>query len=179
MTLPQKILSPQEERIEQGQPLELVTGVRPRIVKMLEGFKDKPPQISVDRAYFFTESFKETEALPIVLRWAKALENIMRKIPVYIGDDELIVGRAGPPGRYGILYPELRAGWMLKGLKERAEGSQSTFSINEKDLKHLEEEVIPYWKGKTWHDAYTSLLPEEIKNLIKRTVIHPRVCSLI
>ena len=102
-------LSPQEERIVLGEGLSLTTeeagNKRARLNRMLKGFREKPPVVVVDRARLVTESFKETEGLPIVLRWAKALENVARKIPVSIGEDELIVGRGGPQGRYHIIYP--------------------------------------------------------------------------
>ncbi len=83
------VLSPQELRIKSGGGSSpgVDAGRIPRVTRMLKGFRDKPPRLAVERARLFTESFKETENLPIGLRWAKAMQNIMAHINVAIGDD--------------------------------------------------------------------------------------------
>lgn len=74
---------------------------------MLDRFSGQKPRIDIERARYFTESMRETEGQPLVLRWAKALKHIAENITVYVQDDQLLLGRAGCDGRYGILYPEL------------------------------------------------------------------------
>ena len=83
--------------------------VSDRILRMFESIRvNKVPRVHLERAMLFTESFRETEGQPLVLRWAKALDRIARNITVRILDDELIVGRPHPNmGRYGFVYPEL------------------------------------------------------------------------
>ena len=49
----------------------------------------------------------ETEGEHLTLRWAKALMNVAQKITIHIDKDSLLVGRGGPEGRYGILFPEI------------------------------------------------------------------------
>ena len=41
-----------------------------------------PPRVALERAVYFTESFKTTEGQPLVLRWAKALKHIAENISV-------------------------------------------------------------------------------------------------
>jgi len=143
------MLSPQEERIEKGDTSSSdQKTTRARVYGMLKGFRDKPPRISVERAFYFTESFMQTEHLTLVLRWAKALEHTMKNISIAIGDDELIVGRCGPLGRYGVIYPELRAGWFSKGLKDLPNRKEASFIITEEDIQVVNEEITPYWRGK-------------------------------
>ena len=80
----------------------------PRVIDMLESFDCTPPYVDIERARYFTESMKQTEGQHLTLRWAKALMNVAQKMPVYIEDTQLIVGRLGTDkGRYGIVYPEL------------------------------------------------------------------------
>ena len=67
---------------------------RSRIQRMLQGFRDLPIRINVERARLFTDSFKETEGQQIVLRWAIALADILRKHPIHIESEEIIVGSA-------------------------------------------------------------------------------------
>lgn len=158
-------LSEQEKRIEQGHEQ---TDSRTRVNRMLKGFRQTPPRIAMERARLLTESFKETEGLPIVLRWGKALENILKKIDICIGNDELIVGRCGPPGRYGILYPELRGAWLEKGLQVLPTRKEGQFIVTQEDVKIVREEILPCWKGKTVFEANFNLLPEDPRRLLYR-----------
>ena len=165
-----KILSPQEERMEKGLGHELTSDEakvkRARVNRMLAGFRNKPPRVAVERARLMVESFKETEGLPVVMRWAKALENVMNKIPVYIGSDELIVGRCGPPGRYGLIYPEYRGGWLKQAVTYLPTRKEGGFVLTEEDIRVIKEEIAPYWEGKTLHDVYLALLPEDTRCLM-------------
>jgi len=52
---------------------------------------DKYP-LSLEKARLWTESFKESEGEPMVMRRAKALVNILENITIFIQDGELIVG---------------------------------------------------------------------------------------
>ena len=85
-----EVLSPQEERIEGGQRIGLVDEAaqqgRSRIHRMLEGFRDEPIRLNLERARLLTESFKETEGQPLVLRWGKALAHVLRQTPIHIDD---------------------------------------------------------------------------------------------
>src|SRR5215472_1738730 len=92
-TITAPVLSAQEEAIEGGK--KVVHGkVTDRVLRMYEAMRAYgPPRVSLDRAVLFTESFRETEGQPLVLRWAKALKHFAEKAPVMIFDDELIVGR--------------------------------------------------------------------------------------
>ena len=164
------VLSPQEERVIRGEGISLTTEEartkRVRVSRMLEGFRNKPPKLAVDRARLMVESLKETEGLPLVVRWAKALENVARKIPVHIGEDELIVGRAGPPGRYTILYPELSIA-LLERLPEMVSNEEELLpALKKEELRVIKEEVVPYWKGRTFYDRYAALLPEDAQRFL-------------
>ena len=154
-------LTNQEERIlnKKGQ-----LSPRKRINKFLETFRNDVPRIDIQRAVFFTESMKETEAYPMNIRWAKGIENVCKNIEVVIQEDELIVGTCGGAGRHAILYPELRAGWFSRGLRDTQK--KKAYRISDKDIEILEEKVIPYWKGKTAHERYLALMPQETRDII-------------
>ena len=52
---------------------------RPRIQKLIDDLYDHMPEIEADRAVILTESYKETEDEPIILRRAKAFQAICEK----------------------------------------------------------------------------------------------------
>jgi formate C-acetyltransferase len=88
------VLSTQEAAIASGSKM-LRPGVTDQVVRLFEAIRAYgPPRVALERAVYFTESFKATEGQPLVWRWAKALHHIAENISVAIFDDELIVGRA-------------------------------------------------------------------------------------
>ena len=72
----EKILSPQEERIQANIASGRQEGsskTENRALKILKRVQGGKPKIDIERGLYFTRSFKETEGQPLILRWAKAL----------------------------------------------------------------------------------------------------------
>ncbi len=163
------VLSPQEERIEKGVPLGLVSEEaqrkRARIHRMLKGFRDNPIRINVERARLLTESFKQTEGQPVILRWGKVMAHILRNISIHIDENELIVGSAGPPGRYAILFPELEEQFFSENVRPTEPGEK--LLLTEEDARIINEELRPYWMGRQYHAAYMNGLPEDTRSLVE------------
>ena len=136
-----------------------------RVFTILESFDGVKPSIDVERAKYFTQSMAQTEGQALVLRWAKALKHISENITVYIDDKQLIVGRAGRQGRYGILYPELDGDFLDLAIKELPNRKESPATISPEDARVVVEEIAPYWKGKTFHEALNKALPPDVHML--------------
>jgi pyruvate formate-lyase/glycerol dehydratase family glycyl radical enzyme len=136
-----------------------------RVFAILESFDGVKPSIDVERAKYFTESMKQTEGQALVLRWAKALKHITENITVYIDDNQLLAGRTGRSGRYGILYPELDGDFLDLAIEELPKRTESPATISEEDARVVIEEIAPYWKGKTFHEALNKALPPDVHKL--------------
>ncbi|MCX7771867.1 MAG: glycyl radical protein [Clostridia bacterium] len=159
------VLSPHEQRIlEEQQGIHRFQG-RERIYDILNTFKNQRPKIDIERARYFTESFKQTEGQPLLLRWAKAMKHIAENITVYIDDHQLLAGRAGAQGRYGILYPELDGDFLGLAIEQMPKRVESPFNISEQDAAIVVEEIAPYWMGKTYHENLAKALPAETLKL--------------
>lgn len=153
----------QEERIASGQAQ---ISPRERTNRLMESFRNNMvPNISSQRAYWFTQGMRENEFRPRNLQWAYGLKSVMENIPVEIYDDELIVGTAGGSGRYALVYPELRGGFFKTGLRNLNNVSGS-WHVSDEDRDILENEVVPYWEGKTCHEYYLNILPPETRDFI-------------
>ncbi len=72
--------------------IQSVQVLTPRLQKLKAEWEAAEPQVYVDDTLLFTQSWKETEGLPIDIRWAKALEKRLLECPLLIRDDEIIVG---------------------------------------------------------------------------------------
>lgn len=160
-------LSPQEERLQekiQGKENHF-RKTHPRVFRLLERFDGQKPRIDIERALYFTESMRQTEGEHLTLRWAKALMHIAKNISVCVQEDQLLLGRAGCDGRYGILYPELDGDFLDIAVRDLPTRQQSPAYITEGDAKRVVEEIAPYWKGKTYHEDLNASLPPEVHKL--------------
>ncbi|MCL2895079.1 (2S)-3-sulfopropanediol dehydratase [Brenneria tiliae] len=161
------VLSPQEARLLHSQdtpPRDGAAGSR-RTERILADILQGKPAIDVERARYFTESMRATEGQLLILRWAKAMYHIAQNITVYIDDEQLIVGRAGKPGRYGILYPELDGDFLDAAISQLPARRESPFIIDKRDGAVIREVITPYWQGKTYHEHLSQALPEETLRL--------------
>ena len=155
-------LSPQEERIINK---KVNREGRERVYKILDRIQFTVPHVDVERAKFFTESMMTTEGELLTLRWAKALKNVAEKITVYITPDQLLAGRVGKLGRYGILYPEIDGDFYREVLADLDKREKSPFIISPEDKRVVMEEIAPYWEGKTYHEHLNKVIPAEIRGV--------------
>lgn len=158
-------LSPQERRIQENHERAATQEKERRPLRLLHRFAGTRPRIDIERGRYFTESFKKTEGEPLILRWAKALYHYAECATVYIDDDQLIVGRAGKEGRYGILYPELDGDVLDEAIRNLPSRESSPFDISDTDAEIIVKEIAPYWKGKTFHEALVQALPDKTRQL--------------
>ena len=159
------VMTDLEQRIQDGRQL---SAPRPRIDRIMEDrFYGRKPRVDIQRAVLFTQSMMQTEAYPQVLRTALAIQYMMEHIEVVIQPHELIVGTAGGPGRYCVLYPETRGGQFPRDLPKilKAEG-KAGYAMTQAEVDTVLNEVVPYWKGKTSHELYLNMLPRETRRVI-------------
>ncbi len=143
--------------------------VSPRIEKLKDALFANMPQIETSRAVILTESYKETEGLPIISRRAKAFKALMEKLPIVIRENELIVGSATLAPRSCQIFPEYSFEWMEAELDTVETRSADPFHISEENKATLRE-VYKYWKGKTTSDLATSYMLPETLDAIKHNI---------
>lgn len=160
----QAVLSPQEKRIikNKGKIIFHSADGDSRAQRIYDGFNEQKSYVDVERAKYFTESFKETEGQPLTLRWAKALYHIAENISIYIDPEQLIVGRVGKPGKYGLIYPELDGCFLEQFVRQAKDRTESPFEIEPDDIRVIEDEIAPYWKGKTYYEELSQSFPEDV-----------------
>lgn len=162
-----KTLSPHEQRLVdriEGRP-DRFHDAHARAFAILASFEGTRPSIDVERALWFTRSFRETEGQPLVLRWARALRLIAENITVRIDERQLLAGRIGKPGRYGILYPELDGDFLDRAVEDLPRRIGAPFGIAEADARIVIDEIAPWWKGRTYHEALNAALPPDVHAL--------------
>ncbi len=163
------VLSAQELAIESGQKV-IHGSVTDRVLRMYDRLRAYgPPRVSLDRSVLFTESFKQTEGQPLVVRWAKAEKHFAENAPVEIFDDEVILGRPNAWfGRWGLVYAELDGSIMPAGVEmfKKNKGKIGEVVVTEEDEKIIDTVLTPYWAGKDYATAYHDALPDDVRFML-------------
>jgi len=124
------------------------------------------PEICLDRAKLITESYKETESLPQIIRVAKAFEKVLKEMKIYIQPEELLVGNLSSKPMAAPIYPEFGVTFIERELNEFEKRPFDRFIVSE-EVKNGLKDIIQYWKGKAREDKVVELasliLPEEVK----------------
>jgi formate C-acetyltransferase len=144
----------------------------PRIGKLVDDLYAAMPEIEADRAYLLTESYKQTEQEPIIIRRAKAFEHILKYIPITIRENELIVGSAAKAPRGCQVFPEFSYAWLEAEFDTISTRTADPFFISE-ETKTILHEVYKYWKGKTTSELALSYMAPEAKLAIDHNIFTP------
>jgi len=144
----------------------------PRIDLLKEDLFRKMPEIEAERGVLITESYKETENLPIIKRRSAAFSHILKNIPIVIRDYELIVGSATKAPRGCQVFPEYSFEWLEAEFDTVATRSADPFYISD-ETKAALSEAYKYWKGKTNSDLATAFMSDEAKLAIEHNIFTP------
>lgn len=141
-----------------------------RIQLMKDNLFSERRQISLERALLYTESYKETEGLPTILRRAEAVSHILGNAAISIREGELLVGNRTVRPRSGILSPEMDPYWIMEEMDTIAVRPQDQFYFTEEDKAVYKEKLYPYWKNHSMKDFINSRLTDEVKAALKDEV---------
>lgn len=143
-----------------------------RITRLVENLYRNMPEIEPDRAVLLTESYRETEGEPIIMRRARAFAHILAHIPITIREEELIVGSSTKAPRGCQTFPEFSYEWLEAEFDTIEKRSADPFSISEDTRKKLRE-VHKYWKGKTTSELALSYMAPEAAAAIEHNIFTP------
>jgi len=135
-----------------------------RIKRLKNNIMETNPEICPERARYFTESMKKTEGEPIVLRRAKAFYDVLDRMSIYVGKDELLVGNQASKPKASPIYPEYSIEWLKKEFEgdpyyfDKRPGDRFYYS---KDTKEEILSLLGYWEGKSVYENLRKNLPEE------------------
>ena len=136
-----------------------------RTQRLKNAYLDSKPAICMERALAFTRSHKETEGQATCVRLAKAFRLACNTITVNIFDDELVVGTHGSGRRMGALVPEISWKWLADELDTVQTRPRDPYHIDPEHRRRFEEEIIPYWKGKSLEEQALARFPAETKKI--------------
>jgi pyruvate formate-lyase/glycerol dehydratase family glycyl radical enzyme len=146
-------------------PEKYVLNSSARLGKLIDGLYSVTPEIDSERAVLITESFKQTEALPMIVRRAKALEKILGEMTIVIRDEELIVGNLTAKPRGTQIFPEFSNKWLLEEFESLEKRAGDVFLISG-DTKKALREAFAYWDGRTTNELAAQYMFPETRDAI-------------
>ncbi|MBI9069305.1 MAG: glycyl radical protein [Salinivirgaceae bacterium] len=118
--------------------------------------------ITAERAQLITNFYKSNEAqgLSIPVQRAKAFEYILKNKTICINSGELIVGERGPKPKATPTYPEINL-HSIQDLEVLDSRKKVFFKVSNEVKSIYQEEIIPFWKGKSNRERImNNLFPE-------------------
>ncbi len=124
-----------------------------RIQKLRDQSRNAIPSLSIERAKLLTEFYKSgnVEKVSTPVARALAFKYLLENKEICINDDELIVGERGPAPKATPTYPEICC-HSIKDLDILDSREKISFKVSDETRKLTEEEIIPFWKGRSIRD---------------------------
>jgi pyruvate formate-lyase/glycerol dehydratase family glycyl radical enzyme len=151
-----------EPSIQAG-PSERVGRLRERIVHA-------PREACVERARYLTRSMAANWNDPPPTRMSKALADVLDNISVIIRDDELIVGCRTSKLKGAPFFPENKSRWIEQDARTLAERTIQRALFSDAEVREIEEEILPFWRGRTVEDRFQELVPSDVGEDLQKFV---------
>ena len=116
----------------------------PRMNSFREAVLDKKPYICAERAILATESYKENQHHPSVMKRALMLKNILEKMTIYIEDETLIVGNQAQSNKDAPIFPEYTLEFVMRELDLFEKRDGDVFYITEETKQQIRD-IAPFW----------------------------------
>ena len=136
-----------------------------RVQKLRKELAETKPFVDSERCRIFTESMKQSDGLPIIIRRAMSFKDVLENMTVWVKPGELIVGNQTPVAKGSPIYPEYSAQWILDELDGKPfrweDRPGDKFWVKPEDEKVIRE-CAEYWNGHTVYDFVRKNLTDEI-----------------
>jgi formate C-acetyltransferase len=134
----------------------------PRVQRLRQQSLDTRPFLSEERARLVTEAVRQAGAVAPPIQRAMVFRHLLEHKTIYIGDGELIVGERGPSPKGVPTFPELCC-HSLDDLTVLDTRERISFGVSAEARRVYEEQVIPFWRGRSIRDAIFREMPDDWK----------------
>ena len=113
-----------------------------RIERLQRKIRREKFSLCLEKARLITESYRQTEGEPEVIQAAKAWAHLLQNIPIFIGEDEYIIGE-GASKPWGVELDPFLGVWDEKAIRGAEQDGLIEVAPEEWDLIR---ELGDYWK---------------------------------
>ena len=138
-----------------------------RVRKLRQQSLEAQETVSSERAELVTDFYRKMgparfSAASIPVQRALLFSNLMENKSISINEGELIVGEKGPAPKAAPTYPELCC-HSLEDLDILDSRLKTSFKVSVETRRTYEEEIIPFWGGKSLRDLLFREMTSEWK----------------
>lgn len=144
----------------------------PRMAAWREELMETPQSVCVERAVLTTETYREHQDEPMVIRRALMLKNVLENMSIFIEPATLIAGNQASANRAAPIMPEYAMDWVIAELDEFDKRPGDRFTITEEAKDQLRE-IAPFWENNTLKDRGLALMPPASRKFYDLGIIHP------
>jgi len=136
-----------------------------RIKKLRQQTINAKPSIDLERAKLITEFYKSGKPDRVSIPVARSLsfQYLLKHKELCVNDGELIVGERGPEPAATSTYPEICT-HSLKDFEILDTREKISFKVDEKTKRFQQNEIIPFWEGRSLRDRIFNELDQEWKD---------------
>ncbi|MBP2631774.1 MAG: pyruvate formate-lyase [Firmicutes bacterium] len=148
--------------------------ISPRILKLKDKMLSDQRFASIEQAMIITDTYKENEDKPVIIKRALALKNALSKMEIAVEAGELIVGNRTKGVRAGVVFPESGSSWIDREIEGLPTRPQDRFDVRQEDIVTFREVIKPYWQGKSLEDVIRERFGSEIDEIAKVVKINQK-----
>ncbi|EHI97324.1 pyruvate formate-lyase [Clostridium sp. DL-VIII] len=145
-----------------------------RIEKLKEKMLSEKRYASIEQALIITETYKQNEDKPVIIKRALALKNSLSKLEIGVEEEELIVGNRTKGVRYGVVFPESGSSWIDTEFESLPTRPQDKFNVRAEDIEKFRGIIKPYWEGHSLEDVIKARYGKEINEISKVVKINQK-----
>lgn len=133
-----------------------------RMRSFREKVLDEKPYIDAERAVIVTDVYRRCANQPNVMKRAMMLEEILKRMMIYIEPETLLAGNQASKNRNAPVFPEYTMKFIMDELDLFEKRDGDVFYITAETRQQLRG-IAPFWENNTLRDRGETLLPEEVQ----------------
>lgn len=141
--------------------------VTDRVRKEREKYRNTIPYIDITRYKIVTEFYMGNQHLTGNLKRAYNFKNMCEKMPIFIREDDLIVGNYVGSYRASALYPENSVDWLPAELENNALETREVdpYKIREEDKEYVLS-TVDFWMHESMNAKLNPYIPENFSRIV-------------
>lgn len=149
------------------------SSITPRVERMRAKYRDTIPYLDINRYRLVTEFYQANRNLIGPLKRAKNFANLCEKMPIWIREDDLIVGTYTATYKASALYPEYSVRWIVPELEDRSLATRENdpYKFHEEDRQYILD-TVDFWDEACLCAKVDPYIPMEYKVRWKNSVLN-------
>ena len=138
-----------------------------RVQKIREKYRNTQPELDINRFKIVTEFYESHDELTGILKRAYNFKNLCEKLPLFVDEDELIVGSMVTKFRAAAMYPENSIDWLIRDLKDRSlmTRKQDPYICSEETRQYVLDHG-DFWMTHSMLNRFNPYIPETYRDLL-------------